>query len=112
MNRRRKKQIEYNKKNNIEPKTIIKAVQELDEFKNLSKQETVNYMVSEEQLNYDITSKNIDTVIKKIEAQMKEAAENLDFESASILRDRMLDLKSMKSGNVSPKCKISKKIKK
>jgi excinuclease ABC subunit B len=100
MARRRTKQLEYNKKNNIKPKTIIKAVYELEEFKNLSKKESLKYkyMMSEEKLDYEITKKNIDSIIKDIEMQMKTAAENLDFESATILRDRMLELKDMKSG--------------
>ncbi|MDR1418449.1 MAG: excinuclease ABC subunit UvrB [Endomicrobium sp.] len=97
MARRRAKQLEYNKKNNIKPKTIIKAVSELEEFKNLSKKESLTHMLSEEKFDYKITKKNIDSIIKDIEMQMKTAAENLDFESAAILRDRMLELKSMKS---------------
>jgi excinuclease ABC subunit B len=97
MARRREKQLEYNKKNNIKPRTIIKAVSELEEFKNLSRKESLVHMISEEKFDYKITKKNIDSIIKDIEIQMKVAAENLDFESATILRDRMLELKSMKS---------------
>ncbi|OEG69512.1 excinuclease ABC subunit B [Candidatus Endomicrobiellum trichonymphae] len=102
MNRRRDKQLEYNKKNNIKPKSIIKAVHELYEFRNLSKEESMNHIFAEEQLNYKITPKNIGGIIKKIELQMREAADNLDFESAAVLRERMLELKNMKS------CKHSK----
>ena len=97
MTRRRVKQLEYNKKNNIKPKTIIKAVSELEEFKNLSKKESLTHMLSEEKFDYKITKKNIDSIIEDIEMQMKAAAESLDFESAAILRDRMLELKDMKS---------------
>ncbi|OEG70151.1 excinuclease ABC subunit B [Candidatus Endomicrobiellum trichonymphae] len=102
MNRRRDKQLEYNKKNNIKPKSIIKAVHELYEFRNLSKEESINHIFAEEQLNYKITPKNIGGIIKEIELQMREAADNLDFESAAVLRERMLELKNMKS------CKHSK----
>jgi excinuclease ABC subunit B len=98
MCRRRNKQLEYNKKNNIKPKSIIKAVQELDEFKNLSREESMTHIVAEEQFNYKVTPKNIDGIIKEIEIQMKEAADSLDFESAAILRDKMIELKNMKSG--------------
>ena len=97
MNRRRSRQLEYNKKNNITPKSIIKAVHELDEFRNLSREESVTHMVAEKQLDYKIGAKNIDGIIKEVELQMKEAADNLDFESAVVLRDKMLELKSMKS---------------
>jgi excinuclease ABC subunit B len=105
MNRRRKKQIEYNKKNNIKPKTIIKAVHELDEFSNLSRKESMTHIVAEEQFDYKVTPKNIEGIIKEIETRMKGAAENLDFESAAVLRDRMLELKNMKSGESPSKSK-------
>ncbi|MDR2395209.1 MAG: excinuclease ABC subunit UvrB [Endomicrobium sp.] len=97
MARRRAKQLEYNKQNNIKPTTIIKAVNELEEFKNLSKKESLTHMLSEEKFDYKVTKKNIDSIIKDLEVQMKAAAESLDFESAAILRDRMLELKDMKS---------------
>jgi len=101
MNRRRKKQLRYNEKNNIKPKSIIKAVQELDEFKNLSKERSIAHIISEKQSDYKVTPKNIDRIIKDIEKQMKEAADSLDFESACVFRDRMLELKSIKSNNSS-----------
>ncbi|MDR3256843.1 MAG: excinuclease ABC subunit UvrB [Endomicrobium sp.] len=108
MERRRNKQIEYNKKNNIKPKSIIKAVYELDEFRNLSREESITHIVAEEQFDYKITPKNIDNIIKKFEVQMKEAANNLDFESATVLRDRIIELKNMKSGKSSIKNKRKK----
>ncbi|MDR3274538.1 MAG: excinuclease ABC subunit UvrB [Endomicrobium sp.] len=97
MLRRRNKQLKYNKKNNIEPKSIIKAVQELDEFKNLPREESMTRIVAEEQFNYKVTPKNMDGIIKEIEVRMKGAADSFDFESAAILRDEMIELKNMKS---------------
>ncbi|MDR1696193.1 MAG: excinuclease ABC subunit UvrB [Endomicrobium sp.] len=97
MSRRRNKQIEYNEKNKITPKSIVKAVHELDEFQNLSRAESVTHLVAESQADYEITPKNIDGIIKEMEDQMKEAADNLDFESAAVLRDKMLELKAMKA---------------
>lgn len=97
MERRRNKQLEYNKKNKITPKSIIKAVHDLDEFQNLSKGKYTVNMLSEQQFDYEITPKNIGNIINEIEKQMKEAADNLDFELAAVLRDKMLDLKSMRS---------------
>jgi excinuclease ABC subunit B len=105
MNRRRKKQIEYNKKNKIQPMTIVKAVHELDEFQNISRHKAVSHFVEEERLDYKVTPKNIDGIIKNLESQMKSAAANLDFESAAILRDKILDLKNM----MSVKCLSAKK---
>lgn len=98
MSRRRNKQLEYNEKNGITPKSIIKAVRELDEFQNISRETSTAQMMAERQLDYKITPKNIDGIIKEIEGLMEDAAENLDFETAAVMRDRMLELKAMKSG--------------
>ncbi|MDR1511575.1 MAG: excinuclease ABC subunit UvrB [Endomicrobium sp.] len=97
MNRRRNKQLEYNKKNNIKPKSIIKSIHEFEEFKNLSRDKSINRIVSEKQYKYKIPPKNIYKIIKDIEIQMKKAADNLDFESASALRNKMFELKGIKS---------------
>ena len=99
MGRRRNKQIEYNEANSITPKSIIKAVHDLDEFQNLSRAEGVS-VVAETQAEY-ITAANIDGIISGIEERMKEAADSLDFETAAMLRDKMIELKSMKSGKPS-----------
>ncbi len=82
--RRRNIQEEYNKKHNIIPKTIIKDIREVisngEELDNkqpekLSKKEKIN-------------------LIMNIEAEMKQAAANLDFERAMELRDILFELKS------------------
>jgi excinuclease ABC subunit B len=97
MSRRRNKQMKYNEENNIKPKSIIKAVAELDEFQNLSKKENVSNILSQESADYKITPKNINSIISKFEQDMKNAADNLDFETAALFRDRIFQLKSMKS---------------
>ena len=96
MRRRREKQLQYNAENNITPKSIVKAVHELDEFQNLSREENTANILKEDQFEYKITPKNIDSVISDMEKNMKEAADNLDFESAALYRDKVLELKSMK----------------
>ncbi|MDR1196067.1 MAG: excinuclease ABC subunit UvrB [Endomicrobium sp.] len=96
MNRRREKQTQYNIQNKITPRSIIKAVHDLDEFRNIARTENAAEAVAETQKEY-ITPGNIDAVIKDIEERMKEAADILDFETAAALRDKMLDLKSMRS---------------
>ena len=79
--RRRKIQIEYNTKNNITPKTIIKKVDEAEiELKD------VNH----------IPKHDIAKIIVEYEAKMKKAAEDLDFESAILLRDKIEALKKRK----------------
>ena len=78
-NRRRSIQEEYNKKNNIIPKTIIKAVPEVITIK--------KKLDDESKLD-----------IKELEKEMYKAAEQLDFERAAKLRDIILELKAKKSG--------------
>ena len=79
-NRRRTIQIEYNKKHNIIPKTIIKEIR--DVISNTDDE------VKENKLNID-NKPSIET----IEAEMKEAAKNLDFERAMELRDILFEMK-------------------
>ena len=111
MVRRRKKQLEYNKKNKITPKTIIKAVSELEEFQFKAKETSQQMLVK--QLNEEyISSKNINQIMKSLEQQMKEAADNLDFETAVIFRDKLKELKSMSIQSQSSNKKTSNKSKK
>ncbi|HLA22251.1 MAG TPA: UvrB/UvrC motif-containing protein, partial [Nitrosopumilaceae archaeon] len=75
--RRRKKQITYNKKMDIIPSTIVKAIPEqvttLDEIKHLSR--------------HDLIKEAIET-----EATMKRFAEELDFERAIEYRERLAQI--------------------
>ena len=75
---RRKKQIEYNKQNHITPKTIIKPIKEKQvEIKDIK----------------HIAKADIPNIIIELEAQMIIAAEELNFEAAIKLRDRVNELK-------------------
>ena len=72
--RRREKQIEYNSKHNITPKTIIKSVPEQETTLDDSKLKST----------HDLAADIID-----LEAQMKKYSEDLDFEHAIECRDRI-----------------------
>lgn len=79
--RRRKKQTEYNQAHGIVPRTITKQVHEvieitktIDNTKNLSKDEKRK-------------------LIEKLTAEMKKCAKELDFEQATVLRDKITELK-------------------
>lgn len=75
--RRRKIQLEYNKKNHITPETIKKPIKEKEvDIKDVR----------------HIPKNDIPNMIIELEAQMKDAAENLDFETAISLRDRIRKL--------------------
>ena len=93
MNRRRDKQLAYNRENKITPKTIVKAIQELEEFQYDAKKESLS-LIKEGSLQY-ASPKNLPTLMDQLEKQMREAADNLDFETAAVLRDQLVELKQM-----------------
>ena len=85
-NRRRKIQKEYNEKNGITPKTIIKDVRDVIDLavKDKDKKTAGPQKMSKKQLEETIADLN---------AQMKKAASELNFELAAALRDKMISLK-------------------
>jgi excinuclease ABC subunit B len=84
---RRKKQLAYNKRHGIKPRTIIKAVKEGIEIYRQAK-EIVQETVGETEEEYDITE-----VISQLEIEMEKAARNLRFEKAIVYRDQIKKLK-------------------
>ncbi len=86
-NRRREIQDKYNKDNNIEPKSIIKGVREIIEAT----------IVAEDDIPYQdtFTNEEIDVMIIGLEQAMLMAAEELNFEKAAELRDKVIELKKM-----------------
>ncbi len=90
-NRRRKIQNEYNIKNNITPKTIIK---EIGEVITLTSEDKVENVVLDVETYKKMTPYQKKKVIEQLEKQMKEAAKNLNFEEAMALRDLIFELKA------------------
>ncbi len=92
-NRRREKQVDYNELNNITPESIKKAVYA-----------AVEATIAEEPGEYDI--KNLrdlpaeekNRLIGEMEAEMRKAAEKLDFERAAELRDMIREMQAPKKG--------------
>ena len=84
-NRRRLIQDEYNKKHNIEPRTIMKDVREIIEAT----------IVAEDQVEYaeTFTKEEISGMIEGLEIVMLKAAEELNFEKAAEMRDKIVELK-------------------
>ena len=94
-NRRRKIQLEYNRKYQITPKTITKTVEEFAIVNNVSNFEDFS-TVNEEHEKY-LSKSNLWLLIKSLEKEMKQAAKNLDFERAGLLRDEIIRLKKEKT---------------
>jgi len=85
MERRRKKQIEYNKKHNITPKSIIKTREEILKATAVADEREIKYG-EKEKFNSEI--ERLDA-IDKLTRKMKEYAENYEFEKAAEIRDRI-----------------------
>ena len=79
-NRRRRKQIAYNKKKGIIPSTIVKAIPQmtvkLEEIKHMSKHDLIKYAI-------------------ETETMMKRFAEDLDFERAIEYREKLVQVQKM-----------------
>ncbi len=85
-NRRREKQINWNKKNNISPKSIKKNVENLvDEITQSNKMEKIK----DQQIK---TGHNLKIYLKKLKKEMYKAAEELNFEKAAEIRDEITEL--------------------
>jgi len=89
-NRRRAIQVEYNKKNNITPKTIQKKIHDIMEHLETEHKKAVGEMLAIDRALFDKDPKKL---IKDKERQMSDAVKVLDFESAAILRDEIKALK-------------------
>lgn len=84
--RRREIQSQYNEEHGITPKTIVKEVRDSIETLKPADEEVV-FGVSENESTYDIKS-----TIESLQQEMMEAAQNLQFERAAQLRDKIKEL--------------------
>ncbi len=94
--RRREKQEEYNKKHNITPKSIEKAVHDVMEYHE-SHSPTVQKgdMLAEGHGEFiGLTRIELSAKIKELEKEMYEYAHNLEFEKAAKIRDQVKQLRS------------------
>jgi excinuclease ABC subunit B len=88
--RRRKKQIAFNKKHGITPKTIQKEIKSIVSRMNEVNQEKVN----DPALKFE-SPKQVEKYIKMRTVEMKEAAKQMEFERAAVIRDEISTLKKM-----------------
>ncbi len=88
--RRRKIQEDYNKEHGITPQGIRKAVRDITERVKSS-------AVAETRAGYKVgvpaNREDMLRLLKDLESQMKQAAKNLEFEKAALIRDRIIELR-------------------
>jgi len=90
--RRREVQREYNRQNGITPRTVEAAITSLSE----SLYEA-DYVTVPKAADLDFSADELRAEVSKLRAQMKQAAEDLDFERAAEVRDR---IKSLEEGSL------------
>ncbi|QIB26912.1 excinuclease ABC subunit UvrB [Caloranaerobacter azorensis] len=88
-NRRRFIQMEYNKKHGITPQTIRKGIRDIIEATKVAEDKDKYGFDSGKEMN----DSEILEVIKKLEIEMMKAAEELQFERAAEIRDKIKELK-------------------
>ena len=95
-NRRRAKQEAYNREHNITPMSIIKSVDM--QLARIVEADYITVPADEVPIG-DITNEHeLRQAVVQLEAQMREAAKNFEFERAASLRDRIRSLKQRDLG--------------
>lgn len=89
--RRRGLQLEYNRKHGIEPRSIVKSVDQVMRTTAVADSRELR-KVGEDQEEYSTSIEGME-LIAKLEREMRESAALLEFERAAALRDRIRALK-------------------
>ena len=97
--RRRSKQIAFNKTHGIEPKGVQKRIKDIIDGVYDVKEKRQEMAVEQERAHYeDMSEKDLSNEIKRLEKQMIAEAKNLEFENAASTRDRLSKIKEMAFG--------------
>ncbi len=91
--RRRAKQQAYNTEHGITPETIKKQIYAIRE--SVYEGDYVTVRTQKEKEEQLLKEGDLPKLLKELRAQMKEAANNLDFEKAAELRDRIKELEQL-----------------
>jgi len=91
--RRRAKQIAYNEEHGITPQTVTKAVRETIRSAQQARERAIKEIIPEapEEMEAD----ELAEIIAALEAEMKQAAADLEFERAAQIRDDIAELKAL-----------------
>ena len=90
-NRRRQIQQKYNEEHGITPTTIKKAVRDLIAISKAAEADSKTFEKDPESMD----AKELNKLAKELQKKMHQAAAELNFEEAALLRDRMLEVKKM-----------------
>jgi excinuclease ABC subunit B len=90
--RRRAIQIAHNKKYNITPKTILKKIHDITDELRSDHDKAVRELIK---IDTEFINNNPEKIIKEKEKAMEEAVKILDFETAALIRDELIELKKI-----------------
>jgi excinuclease ABC subunit B len=90
--KRRERQLEYNREHHITPRSVSRAVEASLAVYEASREEAAG-VLKDAKLDVDLTQ-----TIAELESEMLKAAEDLHFEKAALLRDQIKELKRMLDG--------------
>ena len=94
---RRKRQIEYNTKHNITPRSVKRAVEEsLSSVAHQADSKAIA-VLRDAGVDFDVAE-----TIRELESEMIEASNNLEFEKAALLRDQVKELKRTSDATAAP----------
>ncbi len=100
--RRRTKQIAFNKEHGIEPRGVTKRIKDIIDGVYDVGEKRIELQTAQERARYeDMTEKDLAAEIKRLEKQMNSEAKNLEFEKAASTRDRLSKVKEMAFGALS-----------
>jgi excinuclease ABC subunit B len=95
--RRREIQLAYNEEHGIEPRAIIKEIRDLTQRVAIMRGEAEAAKQAEHQQQdlhpEQLPVEDLDRLIRDLEAEMKQAAKELEFEKAAALRDQVIELR-------------------
>jgi excinuclease ABC subunit B len=103
MERRRERQLAYNREHSITPRSIVKSLEEVRLTTRVADARTERPEKKRDerlvQLDFRDPAKRAQTILA-LERQMKEAAANLEFELAAMLRDQVNELRALDAPEV------------
>ena len=93
-NRRRAKQVAYNKKMGVDPQPLRKKIADITDMLSREEEDTAKLITAEKsQIRRHTPSGDLVVLIEELSEQMRAAAGELQFELAARLRDEISDLK-------------------
>jgi excinuclease ABC subunit B len=90
---RRERQLDYNRRHNITPRSVSRAVEESLSTVAHRNDAKATAIINDAGGDFDVTE-----TIRELEEEMLTAANNLEFEKAALLRDQINELKRATDG--------------